>query len=177
MLVQQIKLVSAQVMNQAKTVFAGILFAIAWVGTTFAEPGKEVDGPAMHESAGLMLPEGFTATVFHEGVGKARHIAVRGNGDVFVALRDKKNGRGSVALRDTNGDGRVDSTEYFGRVTGTGIAISGDWLYRSSKVAVYRYPLGETLAPTGDPEMIVDGFPKQGSHSAKSLALDTQGHL
>ncbi len=164
-------------MYQVTNTVATILIATAISGMAIAEPGNEIDMPDMHESAGLMLPEGFSATVYHDGVGKARHIAVRENGDVFVALSDNKNGGGSVALRDTNGDSRADKTEYFGSMTGTGVAISGNWLYRSSKVAVYRYRLGETLAPTGDPEIIVDGFPKQRSHAAKSLALDTQGHL
>ena len=31
------------------------------------------------------MPEGFTATIFHPGLGATRHIAVRDNGDVYIA--------------------------------------------------------------------------------------------
>ena len=70
------------------------------LGTTFLLPGLL---PAAANAAELTLPDGFTAQVFHEGVGaRARHIAVRANGDVFVSMRDGE----LVALRDTNGDKR-----------------------------------------------------------------------
>ena len=35
-------------------------------------------------TAGLSLPEGFSATVFADNVGHARHIAHRQNGDVYL---------------------------------------------------------------------------------------------
>lgn len=34
------------------------------------------------ENDGLILPRGFHATVVHEGIGFARHIAIRDNGDL-----------------------------------------------------------------------------------------------
>jgi hypothetical protein len=57
------------------------------------------------EDAGIRVPEGFDAKIFAEGVGRARHIAVRDNGDVYVALRQPNEGHGVVALRDDDGDG------------------------------------------------------------------------
>ena len=50
-----------------------------------------------------------------------RHLAVAANGDIYLASRN-----GLVAMRDTNGDGKIDETQPFGDVKGTGIRIFGD---------------------------------------------------
>lgn len=137
------------------------------------------DGPPSDpETAGLDLPPGFRATVFADGVGRARHLAVRENGDVYVALREPNGGHGVVGLRDTNGDGRADRLVRFGETVGTGIAVRGDHLYFSSDTAVYRVGLeAGRLSPVGAVETVVDGFPDQRGHRAKSIAFDEQGHL
>jgi glucose/arabinose dehydrogenase len=122
---------------------------------------------------GLELPPGFTATVVQEGLGAGRHLAVAGNGDIYLAGRN-----GLVAMRDTNGDGRVDETQPFGDVEGTEAIIFGDWLYVSDNVGVYRYALkkGE-LAPGGAKQVVVDGFPMERQHADKTFALDPKGTL
>ena len=43
--------------------------------------------PASPGNGGLALPEGFVAAVLHEGVGRARHLAVTDEGIVYVKLR------------------------------------------------------------------------------------------
>ena len=59
---------------------------------------------------------------------------------------------GVAALRDTNGDGRADLIERFGRGdVDTGLAIHDDTIYFSSAVAVYALPLTDELVPTGEP--------------------------
>ena len=122
----------------------------------------------------LVAQEGFRAAVFHEGVGAgARHLVVRDNGDVLVALRS-----GSlVALRDEDGDGRADRTESRSLAITTGIALHGGHLYFSDDVSVHRLPLGDTLMPAGEPELVAGGFPQQGSHAAKTIAFDSDGNL
>ncbi len=122
---------------------------------------------------GLKLPPGFTATVVQEGLGAGRHLAVAANGDIYLASRN-----GLVAMRDTNGDGKVDETQPFGDVKGTGIQIFGDWLYASDNVGVYRYALkkGE-LAPAGAAQTVVSGFPMERQHADKTFALDPKGTL
>lgn len=58
-------------------------------------------------------------------VGLARHVTVRPNGAVYVALRKAPNGSdpgGILALRDTDGDGKANRKERFGTLGGTGIA-------------------------------------------------------
>lgn len=135
----------------------------------------------------LELAPDLVATVFHDGVGRARHIAVRDNGDVYVASQQGRSrpGRGTeatpgalVALRDEDGDGAADRVEHFGPSdVGTGLAIRGDSLYYSSDQAVFRVQLGDELVPAGAAEIVAGGFPVQRSHAAKPIAFDGDGHL
>src|SRR5690349_125719 len=60
---------------------------------------------------GLTLPPGFCASVFADNLGRARHLTVASNGDVYVntwssSYTDLKNAPGGyiVGLRDTNHD-------------------------------------------------------------------------
>ena len=135
----------------------------------------------------IRVPKGFRATVFHPGVGQARHIAVRANGDIYVArpyqleirMFGQKAAYGAlVALRDTNGDGVADLVREFGPTDiTTEVALYKDYLYFSSDQVVYRLKLGEELVPTGVPEPIAGGFPMQFSHGTKTLAFDGEGNM
>ncbi len=128
--------------------------------------------PAAEDPA-LKLPAGFTATVVHEGLGAARHLAVDSAGDIYVAGRN-----GLMALRDTNGDGKADVTTPFGDVKGTGVQLHGNWLYVSDNVGVYRYALkNDELAPAAARETVVSGFPMERQHADKTFALDDKGTL
>ena len=43
---------------------------------------------------------------------------------------------------------------------------------------VMRYPMSaDALLPTGDPETVVSGFPRERSHAVKPFEFDDQGHL
>src|SRR5215204_6761198 len=68
------------------------------------------------DNGGLTLPGGFCALVVAKDVGRARHMAVRPNGDLYVAI---DNGPGAaqggiLALRDADGDGRPELQQRFG---------------------------------------------------------------
>ena len=141
-----------------------VLAAGAWV--------LPVSAQCRGESA-LELPHGFCATVFAEGLGRARHMAVRDNGDVYVM----RLGAPAMALRDEDGDGRADRRETFGEYQGTGIAIHDGHLYLGHDGGVVRYRLSDALVPQGPPEVIVDGLRAEGQHAAKSLAFDDEGGL
>src|SRR5687768_9789656 len=80
------------------------------------------------DNGGLTLPTGFCAIIAHDGIGRARHIAVAPNGNVYVAL-SQPSGGAIVGLRDSNGDGVLDQEVRFGDVGGTGMAIRGERLY------------------------------------------------
>jgi len=143
---------------------------------TTSDPGTPVGDPG---NGGLILPEGFTAIKVAEDLGRGRHLVVADNGDIYMALRNMKNGNGAVALRDTSDDGRADVINYFGSVAGTGIKIHNDYLYFGSDTAIVRYPFrgnGE-LVPDENYEIIAEGFPKERQHAAKPFEFDRQGNM
>jgi glucose/arabinose dehydrogenase len=120
-------------------------------------------------------------------LGAARHIAVRENGDVYVArsyrlempMFGQQAAYGAiVALRDTNGDGTADVVAEFGPQTiTTEVAIRDDWLYFGTDLAVYRIKLDGNLVPAGIAEPVAGGFPMQRSHADKTFTFDNDGGL
>jgi glucose/arabinose dehydrogenase len=157
-----------------------VLGPLAFSGAAFGQADQLAlgDDTPVDEDAGIRVPAGFDAQVFADGLGRARHVAVRDNGDVYVALRQGRP-EGVAALRDEDGDGAADRIEYFGEHAGTGIAIHDGFLYASSDNAIYRYrlPEGEALVPESRPETVVAGFPQQRSHASKAFAFDDSGNL
>lgn len=130
------------------------------------------------DNGGLTLPEGFQTVVVADSLGFARHITVNDNGDVYIIQRRAKDGQGIIALRDTDGDGKADKTEYFGDVQGTGIQLHNGYLYVSSTTSIMRYKMtGSDLVPSGEPETIISGFPQQNQHAAKSFTFDRNGNI
>jgi len=127
----------------------------------------------------LSLLDNFNAYLVAEGTGRARQMAVRENGDIYVQLSKNKKGKGMVALRDTDGDIKADEIVYFGEHIGTGMAIYDGHLYGSSPTKVFRYPLKEGVLVPEESEkvLIVGGFPKQQQHDAKSMTFDKDGHI
>ena len=66
--------------------------AVAMAAGTACAADKAADEVA------LKLPPGFKATVFYEGQGTARHIAIAASGDVYINGRNP----GLVALREND---------------------------------------------------------------------------
>lgn len=161
--------------KQTLCLFIAVVFAVS----CGERPESQYEHLAFSEdNGGIVLPEGFRAVVVSDSTGSARHITIDDDGDIYVALRRSRNGGGIAALRDTSGDGVADTTEFFGDHTGTGIHSRNGYLYFSSDVAVYRYDMEPgDLTPQGEPELIVEGFPEQRSHAAKSFTFDENGHM
>jgi len=91
------------------------------------------------DNGALFLPDGFKALVVADSIGRARHLAVRKNGDIYVKLSSSDSIRGGiVAMRDVDGDGRMDVRERFGgipsasRSYGNAMTIHDGYLYYSS---------------------------------------------
>ncbi|MGH7445533.1 MAG: PQQ-dependent sugar dehydrogenase [Longimicrobiales bacterium] len=139
------------------------------------------------DNGGLTLPAGFCALVVIDdaaaGEARARHIAVAPNGDIFVAVQGRSDAEtaaergGIVALRDTNGDGKVDEQATFGPEGGTGLELRDGNLYFATNSAVLRYRMGDGLEPVSGPDTLVYGLPDEHSHTAKSIALGPDGAL
>jgi glucose/arabinose dehydrogenase len=127
----------------------------------------------------LTLPSGFSATVFADGLGKARHISVTPSGYVYVKLASSKKGNTIVRLKDNNGDGVADEELDFGSFKGTGIKVKNGWLYASADTAVFRFKLNDdgTVANPAHPEKIISGLISRGEHEAKAFTLDNDGNI
>src|SRR3984957_6321175 len=93
--------------------------------------------------SGLVLPAGFCATIFADGIGHARQLVVASNGAVYVNTwsgryygKDAPHAGGFlVALQDTSGAGKADINQRFGETVqsggtgGTGIGMYKGALY------------------------------------------------
>jgi len=126
----------------------------------------------------ITLPDGFSSFVIADSLGEGRHVIVNTNGDIYVSLRNSKNGGGVVGLRDTNNDGKADEIKYFGPFTGTGIGIHNGYLYVGADTIVVRYKFKEgELVPDLNYEVIAKGFTPQNQHETKSITFDDAGNL
>ncbi|HTQ65705.1 MAG TPA: PQQ-dependent sugar dehydrogenase [Puia sp.] len=153
------------------------LFANANDSTRIAHRAQRT-APVNADDVTITVPAGFSTVVFARDMGKARHLAVNTNGDVYVKLQGIKNGKGIIRLRDTNGDGKADDITGFGNYGGTGIAIKKGYLYASSDEEVFRYKLDANNQPdTAHPEKIITGLLSRHEHEAKAIALDNNGNI
>lgn len=134
---------------------------------------------------GLTLPEGFGALVVADSIGKARHLAVNDNGDIYVKLRYAKGTGSNVALRDTTGDGKADIITYFGDYKdegslANGMRIHDGYLYYSAARVVYRNKLvpGQ-LVPDTPMEVVLTDDHEHGIHwhITKPVAFDEEGYM
>ena len=174
---------AARRVRMATPAAAAVAALLAWTGcstpSSEAEPVSRTELACDADDGGLTLPEGFCAVVVADDLGRARHMAVAPNGDLYVAVRGGRSEPGGVvALRDTTGDGRMDVRERYGEVGGTGVELWGDWLYfgRDDAIVRYRREAG-TLALSGEPETVVSGLRSSGSHLAKPVEITPDGTL
>ena len=111
------------------------------------------------DNGGLVLPDGFEAVVVADSVGRARHLAVNDNGDIYVKLRNSSEAGENVALRDTDNDGKADVIKMFGVYDekgsyGTAMRIYQGYLYFSTAGSVMRQKLTPgKLIPEEEPEV------------------------
>jgi glucose/arabinose dehydrogenase len=120
----------------------------------------------------LKLPDGFCAIVVADTVGRARHIAVRSNGDIFVArLASRRDSGGVSAIRGT-------TVERFGFGATHGVVLASDSsLYASTAHEIVHYRFAaNSLIPFKRVDTIVIGLPS-GPIPSHSLALDARGGL
>jgi glucose/arabinose dehydrogenase/cytochrome c553 len=155
----------------------GIFACFAGCKQTGLPPGDPGNG-------GLFLPEGFEAMVVADSVpGASRHIAVNSNGDIYVRLRFISDEGGNAALRDVDGDGKIDSVKIWADFTdkgqyGTEMRVHDGYLWYSSVTHVYRQKLtpGE-LVPQSPMELMLTDTQPPRSHDTKPIAFDKKGNM
>ena len=143
--------------------------------------------PGDPNNGGLFVPGGFEVLVVSDSVGRARHLTVNKNGDIYVKLRYAEGRtKGTLALRDTTGDGKANIAVNFGdyRDQGSlasGITIHNNYLYLSSASSVHRYRLAEEdLIPDSPIETILTDDHEHGVrhwHITKPMAFDGKGNM
>lgn len=137
-------------------------------------------GSAPDPQVKIRVPEGFKAHVFAKDLGCARHLAAAEDGTLYVAMRQRScaGGEGGIAVvKDTDGNGTADWTRYAGEVEGSGVALYDGHLYFGEDHRVIRYALDDQGLPSGAPQTIVTGFPRQRSHASKPMAFSGDGRL
>lgn len=168
-----------------RSILCTVIFIVS--GNLFSSCNQHRELPAGElDNGGLFLPDNFKAVVVVDSLeGRARHIAVNDNGDIYVKSRFSNAEGRNVAMRDTNGDGKADVIEKFGkyeneRSYGTAMRIHNGYVYFSSELIVYRQKLAPgTLVPEGEIEEIVVDDHEHGMHEhiAKPIAFDSEGNL
>ena len=167
-----------------KRLLIGILLAVCGALVVATLPVRAQSGlPACApDNGGITLPDGFCAMVVADDLGAARHLTVAPNGDLYVAIRNSglfgEDAQGGIiALRDTDGDGRADLQERFGRDGGTSIELHNGYLYFGRDTAIERYRMRPgSLVPHEPPEVLAT-LPNQQGHRAKGFAFDGAGGM
>lgn len=125
----------------------------------------------------LELPEGFSISIFAEGVEDARQMALGERGTLFVGTRRA----GKVyALRDTDGDGRADRRFLIasGLHMPNGVAFYRGDLYVAEVERIVRFPkIEERLENPPPPEVVYNRFPSNEWHGWKYLRFGPDGKL
>jgi glucose/arabinose dehydrogenase/mono/diheme cytochrome c family protein len=178
-----------------------ILVAVAalWAGSlwTHAEQrlaraeAADVQG-CPGDDSGLVLPAGFCATVFADGIGHARQMVVSPGGVLYVNTWSGRYygnltphaGGFLVALQDTKGAGKADVAERFGETVasggagGTGIALYKGSIYAEINDRIVRYPLAAgSIVSNGSGDTILSGLPLTGDHPMHPFIIDSKGGL
>jgi glucose/arabinose dehydrogenase len=126
------------------------------------------------DNGGLVVPEGFCATLVGGTLGPVRQLAVAPNGDLYAALSGKAGDAtgGVLAFRDRNVSGKPDERAAFGPGGGNDVEVRSGYVYFALNDRIVRYRLSNgTLEPQGKDEIVVADLPSEGSHRAKSLAF------
>lgn len=123
----------------------------------------------------LDVPDGFSVSVFAEGLENPRIIAVTDEGYIYVSRQKQQ----AVALlADDNDDGRADKVTDV--VTGIkdvhGLAVHKNWLYMVSIKELYRAEI-KANGSLGEPELIRDDLPDGGQHPNRTIGFGPDGKL
>jgi glucose/arabinose dehydrogenase len=138
---------------------------------------KPAETTSPTSDAGLKVPDGFSANIVADDLGKVRHITVTPKGEIYARLGGLKDGKGTLLLTATDGKYAIKSS--FGTFGGTGVFLKDGYLYASSDTEVYRFKLDENfqVIDAANAEKIVTGLIDRGQHGTKSIALDNSGNL
>jgi glucose/arabinose dehydrogenase len=125
--------------------------------------------------ADLVVPDGFEASVFAQGLSSPRFMAVSGDGVLFVAERGADR---VVALLDRDADGSADEVIEVGRgyEQAHSVAFEADGsLLVAGETTLFRVRLGDDLKEAVR-SVVLDGL-TSGGHSTRTVAVLPDGDL
>lgn len=123
----------------------------------------------------LQITDGFTISVFAEGLGSVRMMAEAPDGAIYVTRR----GEGDViALRDADGDGMADEPTVVADQLPSvhGIIIDEETIYLATPVTIYVGSLAADGMIDGL-EPLIAGLPEAGQHGNRTMAFGEDGML
>ncbi len=160
-----------------------VLGALLTIAAASSAPSRAAV-PCDADNANLTLPAGFCATVYATNVGAPRHMVVAPNGDMLVIVNPYSTaaeagggaaGTGRQAgsltlLRDANGDGKAEYMKRLAPGSGSGIALSGGYVYYSSSNSIVRstYKTGDTTV--GPAEVVISDL-YRGGHVSNAFVM------
>jgi glucose/arabinose dehydrogenase len=156
-------------------------FAASWAPTGAQERARVESNvvrpdvvPATPERiASLEAAPGVRVSVFADGLGKPRMIAVAPDGDVYVTRREP----GDLwLLRDADGDGRAEvKRRLLEKKDLHGVAADAATLYLATVREAFAAP--RQADGVGAPRAIATGLPDGGQHPNRTLAVGPDGAL
>lgn len=162
------------------TAFAFVVVALLVVGLwLLREPllqalGISYDRGAPGESA-LVVPDGYRANVYAEGLRNPRFMAVAPDGTLFVAEAGENR---VLALPDTDGDGRADEAVVVGQDFDVAHSVAFDAdgrLLVAGSGTLFRVTLDAARRETGREEIM--RYARGGQHSTRTVAVAPDGSL
>ena len=140
-------------------------------------PTSNIHTAVAKPNAGLTVPNGFGAKIIADNLGKARHLIVTPQNDIYVRLARKVDGHGTLLLHEENDKASV--VYGFGNFGGTGVYLRDSYLYTASNSEIFRYKLDaqNRVIDTLHPERIVKGLLDKGTHETKSITMDAEGNM
>jgi glucose/arabinose dehydrogenase len=152
-------------MHHARLLAAAAILAVA---TSCKRTTQTADGC----DASIKVPDGFCATLITDAAGRARHLAVRSNGDVFVASAASRRDSGGIATIRRGTVHRFWSTPVHGLVL-----ASDSTLYASTAHEILRFRFkGDSIAPRRAVDTVVGELPG-GPIPSNTILLDGAGNL
>ena len=151
-----------------------ILLAVLPLSSGVCIPTMKGGDPELSD---IVLPPGFTISVFADDVANARAMCWGEKGTLFVGSR----GEGVVhALRDVDGDGKVDERSVIAKDLDmpVGVAFRNGALYVSAVSRILRFDgIEDRLNDPPAAVVVTDTYPSETHHGWKFIAFGPDGKL